>query len=350
MKRLVESPDKKCYDDIEVESKRTVDALLGNNDIFIASRSTINISLSIYYCGSEEFAEGAVWGPKVVDHFVLYYVYEGKGVLTVGNRTYALKKGDGFLVPKDVLTSFQADKRNPMKAAWVGFYGYLAEGYLKRCHLTDNHPIFSYTKDEFFLESFSEMIQVSKRKHNRYCKMMSILYNIMSRLIDITHDNDVGNKHIDSVELYLRKAIEYVDMNYSKKMSIQDMSDYVGLDRKYLHRIFKVNLDKSPQEYLIVYRITKACSLIRNTDLSISNIAMSVGYNDMFHFSKIFKKTIGVSPSEYRLNPIETKDEMDRQVRTNQEVDGDQGQVIQELRSAIEELKSVIQDKNNEKA
>ena len=120
----------------------------------LASRSTINISLSIYYCGSEEFESSSTWGPKVVDHFILYYVYDGKGTLNVGNRTYALKKGDGFFVPKDVLTSFKAEKKNPLKAAWVGFYGYLAEGYLKRCHLTENHPIFSCEKDDFFLDSF----------------------------------------------------------------------------------------------------------------------------------------------------------------------------------------------------
>ena len=194
------------------------------------------------------------------------------------------------------------------------------------------------------------MIQISKRKHNRYCKMMAILYNIIGELIDITHDNDIGTRHIDTVELYLRKSLEYVDMNYSKKMSIQDMSDFVGLDRKYLHRIFKENLNKSPQEYLISYRINKACSLIKNTELSISNIAMSVGYNDLFHFSRIFKKVMNMSPSDYRLNPVEPihregelgKDEM---IDDSYESAQNQEEVIRELKGIINELKSVIQNK-----
>lgn len=342
-----EERSKKHKDEYE-DGENCDGRMLGNNDIFIASRSTINISLSIYYCGSEEFSQGAQWGPKVVDHFVLYYIYEGKGILNVGNRTYALKAGDGFLVPKDVLTGFTADKKNPLKAVWVGFYGYLAEGYLKRCHLTKNHPIFCYNDDDFFYRSFHDMIQISKRKHNRYCNMMAILYDIIGKLIDITSDHHIALRHSEPTEMYLRKALEFVDMNYSKKVSVQDISDHVGVDRKYLHKIFKDILDKSPQTYLIEYRVKKACELLKTTELSVANISLSVGYNDVFHFSKIFKRVMDVSPSGYRLR-YELSEESnvvvestERQPEKDDDTLQDQKAVIMEMKSVIAELKHMM--------
>ena len=78
------------------------------------------------------------------------------------------------------------------------------------------------------------------------------------------------------------------------------MADELGLDRSYLHRIFKAATGASPQEYLLDLRIRKACDLLQRTDLSVSIISRSVGYEDTLYFSRLFKKKKGVSPTGYR--------------------------------------------------
>ncbi|MCH4888596.1 AraC family transcriptional regulator [Acidaminobacter sp. JC074] len=338
----------RCYDE-------TIDSLiedgkgylmLGNNHIIISTRSTINISLCIYYCGSEETKPGAVWGPKVLDHFVLYYVYEGSGTITVKDKTFDVKKGQGFLIPKNALTSYKSDENNPLKLVWVGFYGFLAELYLLRAGLSETTPIFDYHADDFFLDHFKEMIEVSKRGYNRYCRMMSILYSMMSKLLDIASEQQEG-EFKESVELYLRRALEFIEMNYQSKLTIENLSKHVGLDRKYLYSIFKKHVGESPQEYLINYRMTMARNLLENSTLSISNIAHSVGYSNPFHFSKIFKNLSGVSPSAYRddfklshesdesYDGIENNEELKRIIKEKEDQ-------IKQLNNKIDELKSVI--------
>lgn len=314
--------------------------MLGNNDIFISSRSVINLTLCLYYCGSKVGEPSATWGPNVVDHFILCYVFGGKGVLEVDGKAHPVKKGQGFLVSTKVLTSYRSDVKEPLELAWVGFYGYQAESYLNRANLNADHPVFTYDKDDFFMTCFQDMIDVSKRGANRYCKMVSILYLIMAKLIDISTVKNPYFSSADAVELYLRKALEYIDMNYANKMTIKDISSHVGLDRKYLYSIFKYNLDKSPQEYLINYRVGRATDLLKDQSLPISDVARSVGYNDPFHFSKIFKKITGISPTHFRNTEFAVADDLESY--SNNEYIEELKQIIEQKNSLIAELRESL--------
>lgn len=318
-----------------------------NNIIQISNRSTTNINLHIYYCGSEECSPNKSWGSKIVDHFLIYYIHEGKGILQVNNVKYDLHEGQGFLVSPNTVTYFVADNAEPWKYSWVGFSGNIATEYLYRANLSVNSPTYTDKNDDGFLEEcFENMIEFAKfgLGHNRYCKMMAVLYNIIAYLRDIADKEAVKEKLIDSEFYYVRKALEYIKMNFSKEISISEISRYVNIDRKYLHHVFKNNLNMSPQKYVINYRMKKACELMKNSMLSISGIARSVGYKDQFQFSKMFKKTIGISPSQYKRNlkndNSSTNENKDNQIRLL-------NQIIEQKDREINELKQFINDHYN---
>ncbi len=102
--------------------------------------------------------------------------------------------------------------------------------------------------------------------------------------------------------MYIRKAIEYIEYNYIDDIKVTDIANFIGINRSYLFTIFKKNLNISPQEFLLKYRMEKAYILLNNGKLSISDVARSVGYKDPLGFSKIFKKINGISPKVYREN------------------------------------------------
>ena len=81
---------------------------------------------------------------------------------------------------------------------------------------------------------------------------------------------------------------------------MEDIAYYVGISRSHLFRSFQHYMSRSPKEYLTEYRIKQACHLLRETDLSVSAIAYSVGFENNLYFSKAFRKQKGLSPSEYR--------------------------------------------------
>ena len=94
-------------------------------------------------------------------------------------------------------------------------------------------------------------------------------------------------------------ALQYIKFNYDH-IKVNDIAQYIGINRSYLTAIFKKQLDISPQEYLVSYRLKKAAELIKTTNMSIQDISTSIGYESPLTFSKMFKQTYGISPKNYR--------------------------------------------------
>ena len=100
--------------------------------------------------------------------------------------------------------------------------------------------------------------------------------------------------------------MEYISHHYQEKVKINELADYIGVNRSYLTSSFKKAVGCSPQEYLVNLRMEKAKNLLKNTDMPINAVAAAVGYQDQLAFSKIFKQNFTVSPKEYR----KTKEEL----------------------------------------
>ena len=83
-------------------------------------------------------------------------------------------------------------------------------------------------------------------------------------------------------------------------MHIYDIANYINIDRSYLYLLFEKYLNRSPSEYLALFRLTRASELLSTTTLSIESISMSCGYSDPATFSKAFKRLMKMSPSTYR--------------------------------------------------
>ena len=122
------------------------------------------------------------------------------------------------------------------------------------------------------------------------------LCTVFLRYLCITGKKEDPEKEIQIT--YVEKAEKYIETNYSYPVTVEDVAAYVGISRSHLFRSFQTYLRKSPKEYLSEYRIKQACHLLRETDLSVSAIAYSVGFENNLYFSKAFRKQKGVSPSE----------------------------------------------------
>ena len=261
-----------------------------------------NNDFNLYHCGMEQCAQGHSWGPGVRDHFLIHYVSSGKGSFFAGNTEYKLSKGYGFLICPGTITSYQADGNDPWCYFWLGFNGIKAESYLKMSNLTYENPIFLYDSDDFIKDCIHQMIMAKDLLKCKETRITGLLYMFMSKLIEL---KDKQTDHIDIInpkDEYAKRAANYIAMNYSRNLSVNDISRYLGLNRSYVYLIIKEKYNASPKEYITNYRITKACDLLENSSLSISEISRSVGYEDPLLFSKIFKKSKKIAPRDFRKN------------------------------------------------
>ena len=121
--------------------------------------------------------------------------------------------------------------------------------------------------------------------------MVGYLYLFISALMKETSETRPHNA--SSSNQYVLNAIKYIQFN------IDDVAKSVGVSRSHLYRVFMLNVGKSPIDYLTEYRINEACKLLRAGNLSIAEVAISVGFFDQFYFSRVFKRAKGMPPSKY---------------------------------------------------
>lgn len=100
----------------------------------------------------------------------------------------------------------------------------------------------------------------------------------------------------------IRRTIEFIEMNYHRPISVDDLSQCARLSRSWLDILFKSETGMSPVKYLKQFRISKAKDLLASDpDLGIKEVIARVGLTDRSHFARDFKQTFGVAPSECRM-------------------------------------------------
>ena len=112
--------------------------------------------------------------------------------------------------------------------------------------------------------------------------------------------NDVVSKREERSNDIIRDAMEYIRNNYSREISLDDVSRQVNISPYYFSKIFKEESGLNFIEYLTNIRIDKAKELLSETDMSIKEVCATCGYTDPNYFSRSFKKNVGVTPTEYK--------------------------------------------------
>ena len=258
-----------------------------------------NVTLTIHGCGRRTLRAAGTVPYRFEETLMLAYLAQGSGVLVSGSREFLVTEGQGFLISPKLDYTFRADEAQTCVLYWVEFFGSYVEKYLMRARLMAETPIFSCGRDEDIRKHFINLVEVSKLTYNRYCKMIAELYLIFSLLIDdVQEKNDMPRIDFGTQE-YVWQALRYIESNYMNPIRIEDLANYVGLSRKYFYHVFQRYLHISPQAYIIRHRMTIACEILYSNRMLVEDVARAVGYTDTFHFTKMFKKVVGMTPGAY---------------------------------------------------
>lgn len=255
--------------------------------------------IAIYEYGVQQCEPNFSFGPGIRDFYIIHFIMEGSGEFYVNGENYKLNKGEGFIIEPNRLISYKADSSDPWKYYWVGFYGTDAQDCIVRSGFNMDKPIFTISNISFVERCFKEVMEGEILGSGREYFLKGYFYIILSQQIE----KSIWRKEISSnsmKQIYVKKAIEFIEINYSKKITIEILAKYIGINSKYMWRIFKISTGISPKIFIIETRIRKATLLLKNPKLSISDVSRSVGYEDPLQFSKIFKKIKGLAPKEYR--------------------------------------------------
>lgn len=110
---------------------------------------------------------------------------------------------------------------------------------------------------------------------------------------------------MESMQAVAKQIREYIEMNYAKELTLTGLAQKYNIEKTYLSRLFKQETGKNLMPYIAEKRIDHAKELIKQGDISLTEVSYLVGYDDYSYFNKVFRKIMGISPSEYRQNMLE---------------------------------------------
>ena len=253
--------------------------------------------LSFYSAGYEKCKPSYSYGPKYRNYQLIHFVLSGEGTLHINEQTFNLKQGDAFLIPSGKISYYKASATNPWCYTWISFLGINSQNYIyQMMKKTDDIYIIHNLDITKYKTLIDEIINLQENNVIHYLKANSLLFLILAQLFEDINlsENEMQTKSLANDLKF------YFDVNYAEKLILKDIAKKFGIHPNYLTRIFHEKFHLSPKQYIMQLKLKKARSLLITTELSISIIASSLGFDDQLAFSRTFKKEFSISPSMYR--------------------------------------------------
>lgn len=260
------------------------------NDLYIHS-------LGYFPCAKYHYIDRSSGCPENV----LIYCTRGSGWFKIDDQIYEVSENQFVILPANIPHRYGASERDPWSIYWIHFKGYksalFAEMYGKTISISpaDNSRIDERFK--LFEEIYNVLLESHEEKMLQYSNFCLAYFLGSISYIEAYRNSNTRNKYGTSL---INLATHYMNENIEKKLKLNDIADHFGYSASYFYRLFYKNMGIPPIEYFNQLKIQRSCHHLLNSAMHVNQIAVKVGFDDPYYFSRMFKKHTGMSPTQYR--------------------------------------------------
>ena len=227
--------------------------------------------------------------------YYLMYLCRGKLKIYYGKSKFVLKSGQVIIYPPHTPVIYKNISDDRIDYRWIHFTGNQAEKLINDANLPLATPV-DVSVDEKIISEFQSLFnEYIDRDFLFETTALAKFINIISLFARASARMN-KDRNSDS----LKFALKYIDENYTNEIDIKKLAEQEHISYAYFRTIFKKKTGISPNQYILMLRLKNASLLLKQTDLSIKEIAESMGFSDQMYFSRIFKKKFGMTPNNYR--------------------------------------------------
>jgi AraC-like DNA-binding protein len=224
----------------------------------------------------------------------LYFVTAGEGFWSSAGRTLRLTPGNAYLIPADTLFDVWTERSISKFYAHIFVRSSGGAGFLDAYELA---PEASWRKAPFS-ESMLGALADAAGKTDPAARLLyeGLMRVAISMFLRGERRTQKGSPHLERVE----RAVKFIDANPFAKTTLPELAAMVSLHPTYFSNLFCECLGVPPFAYIARKRVETAKSMLLKTDMPVKEIAVRCGYEELFYFSRVFKKHTGLSPAKYR--------------------------------------------------
>ena len=231
----------------------------------------------------------------------MIYIYQGKGIHMIGDGVYHTQAGDLLFFDAGVPHDERPVLGGALRYFCLGISHLRLYGRAANAIMGERYaPVMPAGEGKQRMETLCHMLH-EEVVRNRLLSGDICRFLMLSILMDVLEMTRRHAVHIaETPPTWAMRMKHYLDAHYRENLTLEDIAEALGVSRFHMARLYKQSLGFSPMQYIINRRIGEAQTLLISTDMSIASIAETVGYENANYFSMLFKKCIGMSPSEYR--------------------------------------------------
>lgn len=231
---------------------------------------------------------------KNSSHFSIEYIYEGSGTVHHNAEWFHVSAGDFFILHPNAYHHYYTNPQDPWKKIFLTLNGdpNFFDTLLK-LYKIDKICYFHRTGSPFELESIFELVKSDEPNIDH--DLETLLFQLV---ISISDFYKISKYTLENDKINMAK--NFIERRITTRLSVEELSTYVNLDRSYLSRQFKHHLGLSPSEYITIAKIEYASNLLKTSNMSIDMISNQLSFTDQSHFSRKFKYYTGYTPGEFR--------------------------------------------------
>lgn len=222
--------------------------------------------------------------------YILEYIYNGQGIIVCDNKTYYVKAGDAYLLPKG--STHYYFPNDSWDKYWFNIDGTLVSNLICAYGLQDTVVFNDFNEPKLFQDLYE--ITNMKAETKEIMSSAAIQFHlILQQMHKIANESKLENNIVAIKNM--------LDLNlYQRDISIGQISQKLSLSQVQIINMFKKTFNVTPYQYFTQKRVELAASLLLTSNMSIKEISETLNYADQPCFTKSFKKIMGCSPVEYR--------------------------------------------------
>jgi len=236
------------------------------------------------------------------DDNILIYCIKGKGYYVMDKKKFEVTPNQFFITPKtDVYMRYWADEEDPWTIYWVHFTGDDIENFNRSLNISEFKGPVQIPFNTKALDIWNNIYQNLEMGYSieNLCNASFCLYNLVATFL-FPHKHVINNEQNSTDEIITATIINMKD-NIEKKMTVEDMAGQHKLSSSHFSSLFRKSTGMPPIDYFIHLKMQKACQFLYANEAKIKTIALDLGYDDPYYFSRVFKKYMGMSPEQYKL-------------------------------------------------
>jgi AraC-like DNA-binding protein len=243
-------------------------------------------SFSHYRCGGDYSVERAD-----VEQYIVLYTIKGAGILEYSGREYEITENQVIFIDARIHHKYKTGKDGEWEYYFMLIDGVGVKAYYDTM-FAEKYYVLEFF-DDVIIKKFMDTMLFLDGKHTHQFEFLACKH-INELLIQLSLINS-GFEHFDLIP-----SLEYVEENYGRKISIDDLARASNMSKYHFIRKFKSVYLETPYNYITRVKVNKAKAMLSTTDVTVDEISKALGFNDTVTFIRAFKKLTGITPNGYR--------------------------------------------------